>query len=55
MRWYDVSWNVGVQPEKGVMLRSDCLYDTIRSVVARDSFVPRWIDPRSVVVGFSQP
>ena len=23
MRWYVVSWNVGVQPEKGVMLRLD--------------------------------
>ena len=55
MRWYVVSWNVGVQPEKGVMLRLDHMYDTIESAMTCDSFVSRWADPRSVVVGFSQP
>ena len=38
MRWYVVSWNVGVLPEKGVMLRWDCMYDTIESAMACDSF-----------------
>ena len=55
MRWYVVSWNVGIQPEKGVMLQSDCLYDTIGSAEACDSSVSRWTNPRSDVVGFSQP
>ena len=37
------------------VLQSGCLYDTMRSVKTCDSFVSRWTNPRSVVVGFSQP
>ena len=37
------------------LLRSDCLYDTMGSAKDCDLSVSRWTNPRSVVVGFSQP
>ena len=37
------------------LLRSDCLYDTMGSVKTCDLSISRWTNPRSVVVGFSQP
>ena len=38
-----------------MVLRSDCMYDTMESVEACDLSVSQWTNPRSIVVGFSQP